>query len=365
MRELPPFLQEETEEVIRDRMLSRLPMSLDRSEGSFPWDVLEPAAIELIQAADWAKEVLRRAFASTTFGPYLDERCAEHGVTRRPAATARSTDKTIRFTGKPGATVPGGYVVATESTESTPALLYRVLHGITLAENGEGFTDVEALDAGRSGNVPAGAIRHLSEPVPGITAVTNLTALEGGTDEESDDSLRERFLLKVRTPTGSGNKSDYEQWALSIPGVGGVKVIPLWAGPGTVKVVLINEEKTAPVPSVVEAVETFIKNVCPIGSMVTVVGATEVPIHVSVTVTLSSEGSSNEVREMIQDGVRAYLKTLAFADPLVRYTRIANIILDIPPVIDYGALKVNGNETNIEIAQDAVAILGTVTINVS
>ncbi|MFD3272458.1 baseplate J/gp47 family protein [Paenibacillus dendritiformis] len=362
MRELPPFLQEDTEEVIRDRMLSRLPVSLDRSEGSFPWDVLEPAAIELTQAADWAKEVLRRAFASTTFGPYLDERCAEHGVSRRPAAKARSTDKRIRFTGKPGAAVPGGYVIATESTESTPALLYRVIHGISLAENGEGFTDVEALDAGRSGNVPAGAIRHLSEPVPGITAVTNLTALEGGTDEESDDSLRERFLLKVRTPTGSGNKSDYEQWALSIPGVGGVQVIPLWAGPGTVKVVLLDEARQAASPVIVEQVETFIKNVCPIGATVTVAPATEIPIQLSVTVTLAGDLTAEQVQQKIEDGLRNYLKTLAFDDPVVRYTRIANIILDIPSVIDYKNLLVNGGEGNIAVALGDVAVLGTVSV---
>lgn len=363
MRELPPFLQEETDEVIRERMLARLPANLDRSEGSFPRDVLEPVAIELTQVADWAKEVLRRAFASTTFGSYLDERCAEHGVIRRPAAKARSTDKTVRFTGKAGATVPGGYVIATESTESTPALLYRVIHGITLTENGEGFTDVEALDAGRAGNVPAGAIRHLSDPLPGITGVNNLFALEGGTDEEGDDSLRERFLLKVRTPTGSGNKSDYEQWALSVPGVGGVQVIPLWAGPGTVKVVLLDESGRAASPVIAEQVDTFIASVCPIGATVTVTPASEIPIHLSVTVTLATGVALGQVQQMIESGVRSYLQSLAFDDPIVRYTRIANIILDIPPVIDYSELFVNGGEANIEIAQGEVAVLGTVIVN--
>lgn len=364
MTQLPPFLQNETEEKILSRLLARLPTNLDRSEGSFPRDVLGPTAIELTQAAEWAKEVLRRGFASTTFGAYLDERSAEHGVFRRPATVSKTNGEAIYFQGDPDSSVPMGYLISTESTASTPAILFRITTPVKLNENGEGFAEAEAVEPGRSGNVPPGAIRHLTDPLPGIKSVTNLTATEGGTDIESDDSLRERFLHKVRNPTGSGSRSDYEQWALSVPGVGGVKVIPLWAGPGTVKVVLINEEKIAPAPSIVDDTMTYIRSVCPIGATLTVVGATEVPIDVDVTVTLSSEGSVSEVKKMIQDGVREYLRSLAFFDPLVRYTRIANLILDIPPVIDYTNLKINGKDSNIEIAQDAVAILGAVAVNV-
>lgn len=363
MTELPPYLQDETEEIIRDRMLSRLPRSLDRSEGSFPWDVLGPVSIELTQAADWAKEVLRRVFASTTFGTYLDFRCAEHGVFRRPATKARSTENTIRFTGDPGSIVPSGYVISTEATESTPALLYRVITGITLDVTGEGFTDAEAVDTGRAGNVPEGTIRHLTDPLPGITSVMNMAELEGGTDEESDDSLRERYWLKVRTPSGSGNKTDYEQWALSIPGVGGVQVIPLWSGPGTVKVVLINENRRAASSVIVDSVNTFIQSICPIGATVTVEPAGEVPIDVSVSVTLDNGADAGRVQQMIEAGVQNYLKSLAFNDPIVRYTRIANIILDIPQVIDYFDLLVNGGEDNIVIEKSDVAILGAVVVN--
>ncbi len=365
MTQLPPFLEDETEEAIRERMLSRLPAKLDRSEGSFPWDILAPVAIQLTQAADWAKEVLRRVFASTTFGVYLDARCAEHGVFRRPATTAKTTGETIRFDGDPGSFVPNGYVISTESTESSPAILFKITRSVTLNANGEGFVEAEALEPGRIGNVPPGAIRHLTEKLSGIKSVTNLSAMEGGTDEESDSSLLERFLLKVRTPTGSGNKADYEQWALSIPGVGGVQVVPLWDGPGTVKVVLISAEKVAPSPVIVDQVNTFIQSVCPIGATVTVAGAVEVPINISVSVTLASDGTVDQVKQMIEEGARAYLKTLAFSDPLVRYTRIANIILDIPPVVDYDQLQVNGREGNIEIAPGEVAVLGVVTVRES
>ncbi|WFR62582.1 hypothetical protein P9222_31210 [Paenibacillus amylolyticus] len=68
------------------------------------------------------------------------------------------------------------------------------------------------------------------------------------------------------------------------------------------------------------------------------------------------------MKTLIETGVTAYLKELAFADPLVRWTRIANVILDIPPVIDYSDLLVNGGMSNLEIAPGAVAVLGTVKV---
>ncbi|MDU5948940.1 MAG: baseplate J/gp47 family protein [Paenibacillus macerans] len=362
MTELPPFLQDETEEVIRDRMLSRLPENLDTSEGSFSWDILEPAAIELTLAADWAKEVLRRVFVSTTFGEYLDEKGAERGISRRPAVASRSSGGAVQFIGDPGASVPAGYIVTTEATDSSPAILYRVLTAITLSDKREGITDVEAVEPGRSGNIPAGAIRHLSDPLRGIKSVTNIKPIEGGADIESDDSLRERYFLDARTPPGSGNRTDYVRWALSVPGVGNALCIPLWNGPGTVKVVLLGQDGQAAPAVLVEAVTEHLTTVAPDVALVTVIPAKEIQIDISVTVTLAAESTVDQVRQVIEDGVRNYLKGLAFRDPIVRYARIANVILDIPLVLDYQNLLVNGGQENIEVVQGDVAVLGTVNV---
>ncbi|GAW28517.1 hypothetical protein ULO1_27410, partial [Carboxydocella sp. ULO1] len=72
--DLPEYLTDQNFETILQRMLDSLPDDLDKSEGSFIYDALSPAAIELALAAIWAQEVLRRGFASTTFGQYLDLR---------------------------------------------------------------------------------------------------------------------------------------------------------------------------------------------------------------------------------------------------------------------------------------------------
>ena len=74
----------------------------------------------------------------------------------------------------------------------------------------------------------------------------------------------------------------------------------------------------------------------------------------------------DEIRKLIEDGVRTYLQQIAFnrKDPLVRYTRIAAVLLDIPIIVDYSDLTINGHtEQNIEIGSGQVAVLGTVSVS--
>jgi uncharacterized phage protein gp47/JayE len=87
-----------------------------------------------------------------------------------------------------------------------------------------------------------------------------------------------------------------------------------------------------------------------------------VPINVSVKVTLAPGATVAEVKAQFEAGITAYLQSLAFVDPLVRYTRIAAVLLDIPPVVDYADLTLNGSNTNVVIADGSVAVLGTVTV---
>lgn len=87
-------------------------------------------------------------------------------------------------------------------------------------------------------------------------------------------------------------------------------------------------------------------------------------MNIQVKLTLASDAALADVRALIERGVTAYLKRLAFSDPLVRYTRIAAILLDIPPIIDYSELTVNGvSDQNIEMTASQVAVLGTVDVH--
>ena len=127
---------------------------------------------------------------------------------------------------------------------------------------------------GSIGNIIAGNIKSFPVTLSGITAVTNTEAMTGGYDAETDDELRLRYLKKVSTPGTSGNKYHYMNWAMEIVGVGDVRVLPLWNGNGTVKVVIINANKGSADANLINEVEAYIEENRPIGANVTVVSAT-------------------------------------------------------------------------------------------
>lgn len=368
MAELPSYLEDQTFEAILQRMLDALPDDWDKSEGGPIYNVLAPIAAELAQAAIWAQEVLRRGFAETTFGQYLDLRAAEHGLTRKPATKATGQ---VTFTGTPGTVIPAGTQVSTEGSEAAPAIFFVTIEEVTIDSGGTATANIEAVEAGADGNVAAGTITVLAQPVTGVTSVTNAAATSGGADEESDESLLDRLLQKVRQPGTSGNKADYINWALEVSGVGGVQVIPLWNGPGTVKIVLIGTDKKPASTEVVQAVQDYIAPVsgegegkAPICMDVTVVAATAVNIDVSATVTLTGTKTLQEVQTAFEEALDDYFASIAFAsDPTVRYVKIGSLLLDTEGVQDYSNLLVNGGTANITINLDEVAVRGVVTLS--
>ncbi|MDN5345123.1 MAG: hypothetical protein PWQ18_1237 [Clostridia bacterium] len=347
MAELPEYLTEQTFENILQRMLDALPADLDKNEGSPPYDAMAPAAIEFAFAAIWSQEVLRRGFASTTFGAYLDLRCEEHGITRKAAEKATGQ---VTFTGIPGTVIPAGTQVSTASSEAAPAIFFATKSVSTIGAGGTVTVNIEGMEAGASGNIAAGTITMLAQPVAGITGVNNAAATTGGLDEEDDASLLVRYLTKVRSPGTSGNKADYLNWALEVPGVGGVQVIPLWNGSGTVKVVLLGTDKLPAGQDVVDAVQNYIapaagtgEGKAPIGATVTVVAATAVSINVSATVTLTGTKTLTEVTAAFETALTNYLSSIASSnDPTVRCVRIGSLLLDTEGVQDYSNLLVNG-----------------------
>lgn len=77
-----------TYDVILERMLNRVPNSIDKREGSIIYDALAPAAIELANLYLEFDNVLNETFADTASRYYLIKRAEERGLTPKPATYA-------------------------------------------------------------------------------------------------------------------------------------------------------------------------------------------------------------------------------------------------------------------------------------
>ncbi|MEG3040904.1 MAG: baseplate J/gp47 family protein [Clostridium sp.] len=344
----------ETKEIIMSRIMSNISDLYDKSEGSFFFDTEMPIAIELANADIKADKILDNGFADTAKSPYLDRICSEQGIIRKEATKSTGI---VTITGIVGAAIKKGQLVASDSINFT-LLVDGVIPG-----TGSITVSIECCEFGTKGNVPVGAIKYFPKTIEGLQSVNNDLALNNGYDAETDESLKERYYSKVRTPATSGNKWHYLNWSKEVTGVGDARVIPLWNGNGTVKVIIINSNKKGADSTLINAVSTHIDDVRPIGATVSVVSATEKPITITVTVTIDTANYSQaQVKASIESNISEYLKSIAFSETYVSYARIGGIILATKGVLDYSNLRVNTGTANISILDTEVAILGGVTI---
>ncbi|WP_028553156.1 baseplate J/gp47 family protein [Paenibacillus sp. UNC451MF] len=345
--------EEQTQSAILQRMLDATSATIDKRQGSVTYDLLSPASIEMAMAYMELDNVLKLGFADTAYGPYLDLRCSEIGIERKSSVKASGS---LTFNGPDGTILPKGTEVSTGG--NAPVYFLTTTDG-TLSGDSIAIP-AEARSGGATGNVTIDAVKLVLGPLSGVVKVSNNAPFNGGIDTESDADLLARYMERVRRPATSGNANQYRQWALEIAGISDAKVYPIWNGNGTVKVSLLDMNKRAPEDSKIAEVANYIDYVRPIGATVTVVAATEINIHVSGSYTLKEGSTLEEARSQITKGLTDYFKTLAFHDPIVRYTQIANILLAADSIVDYSELTINGGTTNITIPDGSVPVAGTV-----
>lgn len=342
-----------TPESLKAAMLAELGANINTQEGSYTDTLLSPVALEIWNAYTALNAVLPIAFIDETSGEYIDKRCSEIGITRKPGTKA-STE--LQFEGTDGTTVPAGTVCLTIA-----GLEFVTLHAAVVAE-GFAAVEAEAAEIGAAYNIAAGSIVNMYNSISGIRAVTNPQPAVGGADPESDADLVNRYYLYKRKPATSGNVYHYEQWALEVPGVGAVKVTPLENGPGTVGVLIVGQDKQPVDSEIVAACAQNIESNRPVGAGVTVKSAVALAINISATVTVTAETTPERVQEQFAAAVEAYLKSIAFVKYEVLYNQIAYQLLGIDGVEDYSGLTVNGGAGNVAVAADQVPVLGVVEV---
>lgn len=343
--------ENETFDVILQRMLDNISDDIDKREGSVAWDMLAPKAIELSKAYIELDNVLNFGFAETTYGQYLDLKVSEVGMSRLTAIKAKGS---IQFSGTDGITIPYNTVVSTESgIDFVTDADVKIASGIAVVT-------ITAVVGGLEGNVPANSI--VTNPIDNVTCF-NSVPTTGGTDTESDDQLLKRYLENLKAPAASGNASHYRQWSREVSGIGDAKVIPIWNGANTVKVILVGQDRKPVIASKVTEVANYIETNRPIGATVTVESAAQLTVNIVATLSLSPGYTITSVKPVLTAKLTDYLKSIAFVETSVKYSKIGMLLLDTDGVLDYSGLTVNGGTANINIASNQTPVLGTVTVS--
>ena len=343
----------DSKETLVNNMLNNIDSIYDKSKGTFFYDVIMPVAIELEKLGKQADAILTKGFADTATGKDLDRIVEEVGIYRKQAT--KSTGY-VTITGINGSKIIAGEKVSSDN------ISFKFLETKKI-ENNTTTVLVECETYGTDGNVPIGAIKYFPKTLQGLQSVTNKEAFTNGYDVETDEELRERYYIKVRTPATSGNIYHYQQWCLETTGVGACRIFPLWNGNGTVKCVIINSNKRGADETLIDNVKENIENNRPIGATVTVISAAEKEINVIFNLTIEESYSIDNIKASIEKAITDYLKDIAFDKTYVSLAKIGAFILDTDGVVDYTELKINGTADNVKIENEEVAVLGQVVIN--
>lgn len=171
------------------------------------------------------QDIYNGAYIDTAIGGDLDKVVAIVGVTRIPATKAKGV---VRFYANPSPEsdiiIPAGTLVSTQPNASGTQIVFTTDSQAVLTAGGSYVdVDVTAVESGTVGNVSANTITYLATPIYGITSLTNPSGTSGGTDEEDDDSLRERAKHALEV-SAKATKNALYYAVKAVPGVGSVTV---------------------------------------------------------------------------------------------------------------------------------------------
>lgn len=227
--------------------------------------------------------------------------------------------------------------------------------------------------AGAAGNRYQGNLFPI-DYVEGLGAARLADILINGEDEESDADLYSRYLESLESQAYGGNKADYKTKVELLQGVGKIKVIPVWNGGGTVKIIFVDSDWGIPSEDLVNSVQTAVDpvqnqgvgdGIAPIGHVVTVEGVVGTTVNVSFALTFATSYTWESVETEVQKAIQEYFAELAkeWADQevlIVRVSQIETKVLAVDGIIDVTGTTINGTTQNISLASNAIPVLGVV-----
>ena len=400
--------ENQTYEEIMRRVLARVVTNIDKREGSIIWDATGPLSVEhaiLYTALDF---ILQATFADTAPREYLIRRAAERGLAPYPATFAV-------FRADFNRTVPIG------SRFSLGSLNYIITERMT----GYDTPTTVAFRArcetvGVIGNTLFGPLIPI-EYIDGLTHAELVELLIPGADEEETEAFRRRYIESLTSQAFGGNQADYKEAVLALPGVGAVKVFPVWnqnIAPqsfvpsaevaqwyegvistlpqeiadwltaiftaaanllltvgGTVKLVIMSSAYTVPTPELIADVQEAIDppdghgeglGTAPIGHVVSVQGVDSAAVDIAFTLQYQPSWDWAAVESYVLEVIDAYFNELAQGwqdgEPMViRVSQIETRVLTCPGVLDVQNTQLNGAHDNVTLDAVSIPVRGVVS----
>lgn len=397
--------EDQTYEVILERMLNRVSDKLDKRPSSPVYDLHSASAIEFQILYIELEYLIKNSYGDTAAREFLILLAKDRGLSPEPATKAilkgEFTPTNVDVTGKCFNIGEMNYIVTEQITP--------------------GQYQVQCETEGTVGNQYLGDMIPI-EYIVGLQTATLTEVLIPGEDEEDTEVLRQRYLDSFNAQSFGGNKAAYIETVKKISGVGDLKVTRVWNGDihpadmipsGEViswynsvidevgaevatwlsAVYMASSEKKLTVGGTVlitvvnsldfgKASDTLIKQIqtiidpeenagegyglAPIGHVVNVKSAEPIQVYIKTVVTFDEGYNWSNTKNIIEKSVDGYLLELRKSwsnstSIIVRVSQIETRILSVKGVLDVTDTKINNSANNLTLTQYQIPVLGGVS----
>ena len=354
-----PLSDEETEmEEIRDELEEEGFVITNFSKGGIFYTLIRLFVKIYLELIELARNMIESSLVSYATGDWLDIKAADYGKSRKEATKTKGYITIYRNMTDESLSISSGHMF-----QAADGKRYYATEDVMIPAGQEiGKVLVEAARTGSIYNLKSGTITNSMIYLPGAEKIINEEGwiLEEGTDEETDEKLKERCLNSYAELAERTVEQKLKNVAESVNGVIAAEVVADHPrGQGTVDIYITGSAGSA-TPELIEKVTAAIEYLKGNYEDYLVKSAEVSPQDFDIVIYLaanaSTEGVEDQAREILQNLFRMnrselnrfYKDTLvkAFADNIQNYrtadirTPESNVILEKNKVITLGTVNI-------------------------
>lgn len=365
--------------IVRDAVTAMQASSsraLDLTIGSILRAVVESAAAVGLWLQGMIVALLATTRASTSTATDLDSWIADYGMSARIAAIGATGNVTFaRFTTTTAALIPVGQLLKTADglqsfavTVDTSNPAYSATQGgYVIAPGAASLTvPVAAVAGGIGGNVAAGQITTIAQPISYIDTATNAAAYTNGSNAETDAQLRLRFLAYIAGLSKATKVAVSYAIQAQAPAAS-YKIVENAQYGGTTDYgyfyVVVDDGTGSPTAGFLSTISNAIDVIRPLAIRFGVFGPILVAAPASMTAIITAGYDPVATKALIQAAVQAYINGLGLGNTLY-YTRVLQVAYDASPgVVNITGLTVNGGTSDVVATAQQVIKAGTIVVS--
>ncbi len=345
---------------IQSDLLDEMPDTYSKIKGTWLWEMFKSFALKIYEFLRLLTDTAEKMNVDNLKGDELDAYVLQWTDIKRKKA--QKAEGYIEVTGN-GMLYAGTLV-------SADGIQYEITSDTEV--KGEAYIHIAATEAGEIGNTTANTVTSMVTSNANIKSITNPKPIEGGTDEETDEALRERYHLRLSMPATSGNKAHYILWATECVGVGGAKAVRDTTVNNKVNVYICGDNGEAADKATVDLVQEYIdplKNgdgsgTAPIGAICEVKSAGIKQINIGGRVELDNTQTDEKTLLNIKNDITNYLSQINFRKKELSYAKLLNIAVNSLGVNDVTGFKLNNGYENVVCEETEIFTLNKFNMEV-